>query len=111
MVNCYPHYHALVLPSLHEGVANSLCEAMASGLPVIATDIADNARILGEYGCGVLCQPDNAASLAGAMQVVINLPEDARLAMGHAAYQRACELFDEKNCLPLWDKVLTPATR
>ncbi|WP_205737667.1 glycosyltransferase [Granulosicoccus antarcticus] len=109
VARCYPDYQGLVLPSLHEGVANSLCEAMASGLPVIATDIADNALILGDSGCGLLCQPDNASSLADAMQALIQLPQETRTAMGLSAYQRARELFDEKNCLPQWERVLTPA--
>lgn len=41
-----------VLPSLAEGISNTILEAMASGLPVIATDVGGNADLLGQGRCG-----------------------------------------------------------
>jgi glycosyltransferase involved in cell wall biosynthesis len=55
-----------VLPSLAEGISNTILEAMASGLPVIATDVGGNAELIeagrsGELVGGVRCGGDGAA--------------------------------------------------
>src|SRR5207302_10423800 len=43
-----------VLPSVAEGMSNSLLEAMATGLPCLASDIGGNQDLLGPGGAGVL---------------------------------------------------------
>ncbi len=58
----YPLADVYATASLHEGFAVPLIEAMASGLPVVASDATTHAWVLD--GAGLLAKPDDAASLA-----------------------------------------------
>lgn len=52
-----------IFPSLHENLSNALIEAMAYGLPVIATDVGGNTEVVNQGG-GVLVPVANARRLA-----------------------------------------------
>jgi glycosyltransferase involved in cell wall biosynthesis len=56
-----------VLPSLAEGHPVTLLEAMSSGIPVIATDVGDNAEIVKEGKNGWLVKPGDIEILAQAI--------------------------------------------
>jgi glycosyltransferase involved in cell wall biosynthesis len=57
-----------VFPSRAEGCPNVILEAMACGVPVVATDIAGNREVLGESGdAGHLVPPESPAALAEAI--------------------------------------------
>ncbi len=99
----YPEYDALLLPSIYEGVANSMCEAMAAGLPVVATDIADNRRILEPAGAGLICRAGDAGALAQSIAGLIALTPAQRRAMGAAAHQQARELFSMSRFVDRWE--------
>ncbi|HLY56134.1 MAG TPA: glycosyltransferase [Stellaceae bacterium] len=78
-----------ILPSLFgEGTSVALTEAMAAGLPVVVTDVGDNARIAA--GCGRIVAPEDEAGLE---QAIGDLAADptARAAFGAAARTRARE--------------------
>lgn len=79
-----------VLPSLEEGMSNALMEAMAAGLPAIATDVGGNREVLD--GVGVLCRAADPGSLRLALQAVL-ADEDAARALGGAARRRALERY------------------
>lgn len=78
------------LPSLEEGMSNALMEAMAAGLPIVATDVGGNAEVLGD--AGVLCRPGDPADLAAALERLL-VDEAAARAVGRSARQRAEESF------------------
>ncbi len=71
---------------------NKLLEAMAAGVPVVASDLPGMADIVREAGCGVLCDPRDPASVAAAVRAVLDAPDGGRgmaeraLAAAHAGY-------------------------
>jgi sugar transferase (PEP-CTERM/EpsH1 system associated) len=56
-----------VLPSLAEGVSNTILEAMATGLPVIATAVGSNAALVQHGETGEIVPPADAQALAAAI--------------------------------------------
>lgn len=53
-----------VLPSLAEGISNTILEAMACGLPVIATDVGGNAELIAAGVTGTLVASGDVPSMA-----------------------------------------------
>lgn len=60
-LNCF------VLPSLAEGISNTILEAMATGLPVIATDVGGNAELVDSMRTGCIVPPSDAEAMARAL--------------------------------------------
>jgi glycosyltransferase involved in cell wall biosynthesis len=73
--------HCFVLPSLAEGVSNTILEAMASGLPVIATAVGANAELVRHGESGEIVAPADTEALAASIVHLAAQPELAR-AMG-----------------------------
>lgn len=67
-----------VLPSLREGLPNAMLEAMASGLPVVATEIDGVPAVIHPGENGFLVPPQDVVGLANAIKKVISDPELAR---------------------------------
>jgi sugar transferase (PEP-CTERM/EpsH1 system associated) len=81
-----------VLPSLAEGVSNTILEAMATGLPVVATAVGGNAELVAHGETGVLVPPSAPATLAAALADYVR-DGTRRRAHGMAARQRVERLF------------------
>ncbi|MGD8777268.1 MAG: glycosyltransferase family 4 protein [Syntrophobacterales bacterium] len=71
----YQQADIFVLPSRDEGMANVILEAMASGLPVIATKIPGNAELVRHGENGLLVMPDDSEQLADALSELMNKVE------------------------------------
>jgi glycosyltransferase involved in cell wall biosynthesis len=76
-----------ILPSLWEGLPMALIEAMASGLPVIATRVSGTNQVMVHGETGLLVEPGNSSELAQAILKMASDPSMARQ-MGRAARQR-----------------------
>jgi len=87
-----PAFDLAVSPSAGESFANFIGEAMACGVPTIATDVGDSAHILGN--CGIVVPPRNPEALGQTIVTVATLPPLARQKMGSNARVRASEKFE-----------------
>jgi len=90
----YRLMHVFVLPSWREGMPVTVIEAMASGLPVVATDIRGCREEVVNGVTGYLVPRQDAPALG---QAILRLVSDSDLArtMGEAGRQRAVAEFDE----------------
>lgn len=84
-----------VLPSLGEGISNTILEAMATGLPVIATRVGGNPELVQEGVTGRLVPPADPDELAQALLEYV-LDADRRHAHGRAAR----EIIDRQFSIP-----------
>ena len=79
--------HAFALPSLAEGISNTILEAMASALPVIATAVGGNADLVVPGQTGEIVSPADPQAMAVRLVKLASNPERART-MGKAGRQR-----------------------
>jgi len=91
-------FDLFVLPSYREGMPRALIEAMASSLPVVATDIRGCREEVVDGVTGILIEPGDIGALYSAMKKVLLEPELARN-MGNRGRERVLELFDEKEVI------------
>lgn len=86
------HIDVFVLPSLSEGISNTLLEAMASGVPALATSVGGNPELVQEGLTGRLFQPGDVPALSRLLDDYLTHPA-LRLAHGAAARRVAVERF------------------
>jgi glycosyltransferase involved in cell wall biosynthesis len=79
-----------VLPSLLEGMSNSLLEAMACGLPALASDIPGNRDMIVNGRNGFLVAPNNSSKLTAALDRLLRPPSEFTW-MGEEARKTAVE--------------------
>lgn len=73
-----------VLPSASEGISNALLEAMAAGLPVVATDVGGNREVISTPALGILVSASDPRELTAALRAILADPTQ-RQALGAAA--------------------------
>lgn len=69
------NFDIFILPSLAEGISNTILEAMACGLPVIATDVGGNGELVQHDESGYLVSASSAEEMAQRMLSYINSPD------------------------------------
>lgn len=79
-----------VMPSRSEGMPMALLEAMAAGLPIIATTVGGLPEVLPDPSQGLLVPPENPTELATALLQLLRDPEK-RAQMGKAARARVSQ--------------------
>ena len=74
--------HCFVLPSYHEGMANTNLESASSGRPVITSNIPGCMEAVLDNVSGFLCKVRNADSLKDTMEKFLHLSKEKKAAMG-----------------------------
>jgi sugar transferase (PEP-CTERM/EpsH1 system associated) len=68
VARCLHAFDVFVLPSIAEGISNTILEAMASGLPVIATSVGGNPELVADGSSGALVPASDPDAMAAAMR-------------------------------------------
>jgi glycosyltransferase involved in cell wall biosynthesis len=74
-----------------EGFPNILGEAMSCGIPCVATDVGDAARVVGQTG--LVVPPGDAAAMARALDRLVRMGATGRDLLGSAARRRIREHY------------------
>jgi len=105
-------FDIFVLPSLAEGISNTILEAMASGLPVVATQVGGNPELVLPGVTGCLVPPGEPEAITRAIKRYLAEPELMR-AHGRAGRERVESRFSIRTMvgeyLELYDSLLRPA--
>ena len=93
-----------VLPSLAEGISNTILEAMACGLPVVATAVGGNVELVSDGLTGLLVPPDDAEAMAAAL---VRLFSDRPLAqaMGEAGREEVDRKYSLRSMVAAYQQV------
>ncbi len=97
LLDQYQGANLFVFPSRHEGMPNAVLEAMACGLPVIATRIAGNEELVIDGENGLLVPPEDPDALRDAIYALLDAPA-VRQQMGAASRQHVATHYS-------WGKV------
>jgi len=89
-------YDVFVLSSVAEGLPGALLEAMATGLPVIASRVGGVPEILNNSELGTMVSPRSVDELASAMKGLYRKPEEKRYEIGKALRERVLEGFSQE---------------
>jgi len=95
-----------ILPSYSEGLSNSLLEAMAVGLPAIATKVGGNLDLIKDSYNGVLIESQSFLEVKNALKRLITNPK-MRITLGINARQTVEEKYNASKCgIVLYKKIL-----
>ena len=80
-----------VTPSVSEGFANAIGEAMSCAIPCVVTDVGDSAKVVAD--CGKVVPPGDPVSLVQAIFELLQMAADSRRELGLLARQRIIDEF------------------
>lgn len=78
-------HHALIHPSLYEGLPNVICEALAAGRPIIASNVCDNGTLVPSGDRGFLFDPESPESIAESIKRLALMKEGDWIRMSKSA--------------------------
>lgn len=102
----FQNAHLFCLPSFYEGYPNVLCEAMACGLPVICSNVCDNASIMQVDANGFLFDPYDSQELADQIIRFINCSRETKEQMGIKSRELAEKRFGKEIFIKKYIEVL-----
>lgn len=103
LIRCYQTTTIFVYPSRYEGLPTSLLEAMACGVPVVATGIGCIPEIVHNNENGIIVPMSNPTAIANAVLYLLE-DDDSRLRMGQAARKTVEQDYD-------WDRIVDRVER
>tara|TARA_Y100001958_G_C21242679_1_gene571094 strand:+ start:440 stop:1537 length:1098 start_codon:yes stop_codon:yes gene_type:complete len=102
----YNESDALILPSLWEGLPNVICEAMLLGCNVIASNVCDNYKLLGNGNHGILFEPKSINSICQSIEKFYLLSEEEKIKMAKTARKFAMSNLDLKKMVRSYEELL-----
>jgi glycosyltransferase involved in cell wall biosynthesis len=93
-----------VLPSRTEGISLTILEAMASGLPVVATSVGGNPEVVVHERTGILVPAGDPEALASNLMWIARHPRDGE-AMGRAGRERVEACFDCRRMVAQYERL------
>ena len=96
LIEQYRRANLFLFPSRHEGMPNAVLEAMASGLPVIASKISGNEELVVDWETGFLFPSEDVSLLHVALKRLLN-DSVLRQKMGSASRRRVEERYSWEN--------------
>lgn len=106
-----PQWDIFVMPSLEEGFGVAALEAMAAGLPIVASAVGGIPELVQDGRTGWLVPPADPAALAQRLRELLHNPEQRRV-MGAAGRARARERFSTDRMVAaiakIYDDLLDP---
>lgn len=108
LIHEYRQSHLFVLPSLSEGQPLTLLEAMAAKLPIVATQVGDNAKIVRNGYNGYLVKPKDVHGLAKAIVKIISNPKINQF--GERSYQLVSKNYSWDKCAQKTAKIYNLAS-
>ncbi len=106
----YAVANLFLFPSRHEGMPNAVLEAMASGLPVVATRIAGSEELVADRLTGALVPSENADLLREALKPLL-VDGNLRRQLGHASRLRVEQSFGWKQVAEQYRSLLEEARK
>jgi len=110
----YGRADALVHVARTEGLPNVVCEAQCAALPVLIGAVLDHPLMVEDGVSGMLCDPNDPASIATAIERFVALDDRARASLGRAARQHAENAYSMTRFLDeherLYDELTSPGT-
>ena len=97
---------AVGLFSFFEGLPNAICEGMACGKPIIASDVSDVPLLIEEGINGFICQANNPQNISLAIRKLLSLNKEQLIKMGSLNRSKAEDLFDEVKITSAYEKLL-----
>jgi glycosyltransferase involved in cell wall biosynthesis len=85
-----------------EGFGIALIEAMAAGVPIVASDVAACREVLAEGEAGLLVPPSDEIAMASALSNLLDSPE-LRTRLAQTALQRVRNEYSIENCARRWE--------
>lgn len=107
----YKQSHCVVLPSYHEGTANVMLEASATGRPVITTRVPGCIETFEEGVTGFGCEAHSAESLVDAIIKFLSIPNEERKKMGLAARAKMEKEYDRKFVIAAYEQEIRSIVR
>ncbi len=98
-----------IFPSHYEGFPNALCEAMAIGLPVVASNCSGNVDIVEDHANGRLFPVGDVDALIKIMQELIGDFEQCEKLSINA--RKISEQFSEARIYSMWEEVINSVTK
>ncbi|MGD9826346.1 MAG: glycosyltransferase [Desulfobacter sp.] len=103
-------FDLFVLPSFNEGISNTILEAMATGLPVVASNVGGNPELVCDEENGRLIDPEEPGQIADIIEQYIETPYLCKL-HGTKGRKMMVERFSVASMVRQYESVYRETTR